>query len=303
MMGGDITVVSEVGKGSTFTIHLPVRTAPVNRGELDFPLSLEPEGGQIVLSIDDDPAVREVLRAYLTREGFHVETAANGPDGLKLAAEIRPDVITLDVMMPGMDGWSVLSALKSTPELSEIPVIMLTIFENAGLGYALGASDYLTKPIDRHRLKAVLEKHAGAVRLGTILVVEDEDTTRRMTRQMLERGGWKVTEAANGIEGLARVQERRPDLIVLDLMMPEMDGFEFLEELRAIPECRSIPVIVATAKELTLEDHVRLTGSVERILQKGTTSRKELLEMVREFLVSRVRREMRQARERRTKAG
>jgi CheY-like chemotaxis protein len=253
-----------------------------------------------VLAIDDDPTVHDLMRRSLGREGFHVVSALGGEEGLRLARELRPDVITLDVMMPGLDGWAVLSALKSDPELADIPVVMVTIIDQKNLGYALGAAEYLTKPIDRDRLVAILKKYRsllsrspegsegeaeGAERTPRpILVVEDDAATREMLRRVLQKEDWAVIEAENGRAALERVAERRPDLILLDLMMPEMDGFEFLEELRRHGQWRSIPVVVVTAKELTNEDRQRLNGYVERVIQKGAYTGDGLLAEVRRLV-------------------
>jgi CheY-like chemotaxis protein len=206
-----------------------------------------------------------------------------------LAKELRPDAITLDVLMPGMDGWAVLTTLKGDPELADIPVVMLTIVEEKSMAYVLGASEYLTKPIDRSRLIAVLERYRSENRARTILVVEDDPATRDSLRRALEPGGWAVGEAENGKIGLARVEESRPGLILLDLMMPEMDGFEFITELRRHEEWRGIPVVVITAKDLTAEDHRRLNGYVAAIVQKSASSREELLAEVRDLLAASVR--------------
>jgi len=230
------------------------------------------------------------LRRFVSREGFQVETAMDGQAGLRRAKELHPDAITLDVMMPEMDGWSVLSALKSDPDLSDIPVIMLTLAEDRDKGYALGAADYLTKPIDRDRLTAVLRKyHRDRQRPGSALVVEDDLVAREMMRRTLEKDGWVVSEAENGRLGLERTAEDKPELILLDLMMPEMDGFEFVTELRKRDEWRSIPVVVVTARDLTPEDHLRLNGSVARVLQKGGYSREVLLGEVRDLVAVGVR--------------
>ncbi len=184
-------------------------------------------------------------------------------------------------MMPAMDGWAVLSALKSDPDLSDIPVIMLTVLDARNLGYALGATDYLTKPIDRDRLTAVLKKYRRDL---PVLIVDDDADLRRLVRQLLERDGYKVAEAENGREALAVLPEIAPGLILLDLMMPEMDGFEFVIELRRHEESRQIPVIVITARDLSAEDRQRLNGYVEKVLQKGTYSRDALLAEVRELV-------------------
>jgi len=223
------------------------------------------------------------MERFLAREGFQVVTAGGGEEGLRLARERRPDAITLDVLMPGVDGWAVLAALKGDPATADIPVVMLTIVDERNLGYALGAADYLTKPIDRDRLLAVLSKHR---RGRSVLVVDDDPDVRALLRRSLEREGYAVVEAEHGRAALARLGEATPDLVLLDLMMPEMDGFEFLVELRRLPASRHVPVVVITAKDLTPEDHRRLNGSVERILAKGAVSREALLGEVRALVTA-----------------
>ncbi len=207
-----------------------------------------------------------------------------GPRGLAMAKEHRPAVITLDVMMPAMDGWAVLTALKADPDTADIPVIMMTIVDDKHMGFALGAADYFTKPIEWHRLAAALKKHRDSRGSLSVLLVEDDAATRDMLRRSMEKEGWRVTEAAHGRHGLERLSESQPSLILLDLMMPEMDGFNFLQELRARPDGHHVPVIVITAKDLTPEDRRRLNGEVARILQKGTTSADDLLAEIRSLL-------------------
>jgi CheY-like chemotaxis protein len=185
-----------------------------------------------------------------------------------------------------MDGWTVLQQIKADPVLRETPVIMVTIVDDKNLGYTLGAADYLTKPVDREHLGRVLRKYRCPEPPCPVLLIEDDETTRGMMRTMLEREGWQVTEATNGREGLERVAEGQPHAILLDLMMPEMDGFEFIAELRKRREWRHIPVVVITAKELTGEDRERLSGSVERVLEKGAFTREELLQRVRELVAA-----------------
>lgn len=292
MMGGAVTVESEVGKGSTFTVWLPAevrdpKSEPARRSAPLLDLPNHPAG--TVLVIDDDPSVLDLLGRFLRREGFAVVTASSGEDGLRLAREVGPDAITLDVMVPGMDGWAVLSALKADERLCDIPVIMLTIVDDRNLGYALGASDYLTKPIDRERLSAALAKYRRDGSVPTVLLVEDDAMTREMLREMIEKEGFATEEAENGLVALERLAGERPALILLDLMMPEMDGFEFVEEVRKHPDWRGVPIVVVTAKDLDQADRLRLNGYVEHILQKGAYGRNELLSEVRELVAAGVR--------------
>jgi signal transduction histidine kinase/DNA-binding response OmpR family regulator len=294
MMGGGIAVESEPGVGTTFTVRLPVSVADPK--EEARPSAVEtvaasangPAGSFAanVLVIDDEAGARDMLARILAKEGYQVRTAASGAEGLRLAAEARPDVITLDVMMPGMDGWSVLGKLKADVALARIPVVMVTIVDDKNLGFALGAYDFLTKPIDRERLAEVLKRARIGGADGTVLVVEDDAETRFMMRRLLEKEGWGVAEAENGRVGLERLAERVPGLVLLDLMMPEMDGFEFVEELRRREDGRRVPVVVVTAKDLTDEDRRRLRGSVSRIFQKGAPTTGEVVSEVRRLLQS-----------------
>jgi hypothetical protein len=208
--------------------------------------------------------------------------AASGEEGLRLARQLRPSLVTLDVLMPGMDGWAVLGALTTDPQLADIPVIMLTIVDDKHTGYSLGAADYLTKPIDRERLVKVLTQHR---RDRPVLVVDDDAGLRQLLRRMLEPEGYTVVEAENGRAALARLADDvRPGVILLDLMMPEMDGFEFVAEFRRHEAWRAIPIVVVTAKDLSHEDRERLNGHVQKILQKGTHGRDQLLAEVRELV-------------------
>jgi PAS domain S-box-containing protein len=293
MMGGDLTVASESGKGSTFTVSLPLeaRQGPGEATSTPLPADPNPRSAatdhqSLVLVIDDEAGARDLVQRALAKEGYRVQSAASGAEGLALARQLKPAAITLDVMMPGMDGWAVLTALKADPLTADIPVIITTIVDDKNLGFALGAADYFIKPIDWDRLLAVLEKHRKRVAGSHVLIVEDDPQTREMLRCAAEKQGWQVVEAENGGVGLERVAERAPGVIVLDLMMPEMDGFQFVEALRRRPECRPIPVIVVTGKDLTEEDRRRLNGHVIQILQKGGYSMGELLEEIRKLLGS-----------------
>jgi signal transduction histidine kinase/CheY-like chemotaxis protein len=295
MMGGDVTVTSEPGKGSIFTVRLPRQMVDKDRPLVEAPAvktatsSATPaphtgEPGVIVLAIDDDPNALDLVQRGLGKEGFIVHVAASGEEGLRLAKELKPDVITLDVLMPGMDGWAVLRALKSDPDTENTPVIMMSMVDDKDMGYALGAADYLPKPFDRDRLVNLLGKYRAANSGNPVLLVEDDETTREMVRRTLEGEGWLVTEAENGRVALECLEVQTPDLILLDLMMPEMDGFEFVSRLHQREEWRSIPVIVVTAKDLSTDDKQRLDGHVKRIFQKGAFSREDLARQIRTLL-------------------
>jgi signal transduction histidine kinase/CheY-like chemotaxis protein len=280
MMGGELTVESELGKGSTFTVVLPVVVPDEPVEVAPAPLPGRPttplaENADLVLVIDDDATVRELMTRMLNKGGFRVVTAWSGEEGLRLARELRPNIVTLDVMMPNTDGFSVLSQLKSDPDLSRIPVVMVTIVDDKTRGFALGADDYLTKPIERQRLLDVLQKH-GSHATGTVLVVDDDPNVRTTIRRILERESWTIIEADNGRVGLDKLAESAPQLVLLDLVMPELDGFGFLDEVRRTGIGMDVPIIVVTAMELTREVRDRLTGGIEAILQKGAYSLEEI---------------------------
>jgi adenylate cyclase len=285
MMGGDVTVASEPGKGSTFTVRLPFTTshtvdAPTpSAGEAS---AVEP--GRCVLVIDDDPTARELVSEYLREAGFAVITAAGGREGLKRAKEYRPIAITLDVMMPDIDGWTVLAALRGDPALADIPVVMATIVDEQRHGMTLGAAGYLTKPIDRDRLVDLMRRFRAPVGPARVLVVEDDAMQRERIRAWLQPQQWLVAEAENGRIALDRLKESQPDVILLDLMMPEMDGFQLVAELQKHPAWRRVPVIVITARDLAAEDRARLNSGIETVLMKETFSPGNLIERVRQVM-------------------
>jgi signal transduction histidine kinase/CheY-like chemotaxis protein len=293
MMGGDVSVTSEPGKGSAFTIELPV-VAPKQAGTLTVtaatPIAAPAASSDCILVIDDDPAVHQLLAKALGPQGYTLKFASSGAEGLRLAKELRPALITLDVIMPEMDGWVVLARLKDDPDLAAIPVIMLTVRADQGFGFAMGVADYLQKPIDRERLVSVLRKYYRLHSAKEVLVVEDDPQMREMLCRMLEDKEWTVAQAENGLAALESVTHCQPSLIVLDLKMPVMDGFEMIAELNKHEDWRKIPVVVVSGKELTPEDRQRLQGHVQTILQKGDFSREELLrevqQTVKRFLAS-----------------
>lgn len=289
MMSGTIGVASEAGKGTTFTIRLPAVVVDATDDHQAAASAAEAEAAaeshrRTVLVIDDDLDIHELIGRMLGKRGFHVAQALNGADGLRMAKELHPMAITLDVMMPELDGWSVLRSLKDDPETADIPVIMLTVVDNKEMGFALGVSDYLTKPVERTSLLKLLNKYRCDDPPCPVLVVEDDADTREVMTRVLKKEGWDVAEAENGQVALERLGEVRPELILLDLMMPVMDGFQFVRALRSHEEWRSIPVVVVTAKELTADDRRQLNGQVQSVLQKAAYSRDELIREIGELV-------------------
>jgi signal transduction histidine kinase/DNA-binding response OmpR family regulator len=291
LLGGDLTVQSEPGVGSTFAIRVPAilpgATPQAAPEPQPIPTKTEvvepPSGGsaRTVLVIDDEDGARDIIERMLRKDGFDVVTASTGEEGLRLAHAIQPIAITLDVMMPDMDGWSVLRALKADPGLQDVPVVMLTMLDDKSKGYSLGATDYLVKPVEKGRLLTILSRYYQPEKSCTVLLVEDDRSTREMMKRTLDKTGWDVIEADNGRVALDEMATCRPDLILLDLMMPVMDGFDFLIELHANADWRSLPVVVLTAKDLTEEDRRVLSGRVEQILEKDVWTHDQVVSLIK----------------------
>ena len=283
MLDGRITIKSTPGVGSEFEIDFPV-TAPVQDAE---PISVSPadapktQEDDVVLVIDDDPAARDLLTRFLSKEGFSVRTASDGRAGLQLAETLKPRVILLDVTMPRMDGWTVLRSLKDDPHLAAIPVVMCTIIDEQNLGFSLGASDYVTKPVSWEKLREVLARVQNEAAKGDVLIVDDDDDTRKRVGGLLAKNGWTVSEAENGRAALVEVKRQVPSVVLLDLNMPEMDGFTFLRQFRSVPEWASVPVVVMTARDLSFGERAELTGSGARVLQKGSARMEDLVSQLR----------------------
>ena len=296
MMGGTISVESQLGKGSTFIICLPLAVsssaekedisevlteeATSSPAELSSESSTVEAAANLILVIDDDPNMLDMMTKFLKKEEYQVVTASSGDEGLRLAKELHPAAITLDVLMPQVDGWKVLKTLKSDPETRNIPVIMLTVVGDKSMGLSLGATECLSKPIDRDHLFQILNRCCPSKSGKPILVVEDDTTMRELLSRTLVKEGWKVREAANGKVALEQVRREVPGMILLDLLMPVMDGFTFLRELRKESNWRDIPVLVITSKDITREEKQLLEERVVTILQKGAYKREELLEQV-----------------------
>ncbi len=306
MMHGTIEVQSTPGKGSTFNLQFPVDASFIDAKQQSLensttqqtPLAHSPPNSDMekgtVLVIDDDPVTCSLLKNYVQQQGYKAVIAYDGEQGLKLAKEIKPAMITLDVVMPDMDGWSVLLRIKEDPDLINIPVLMLSMQEESETGYTLGASGYLVKPVQYAQLNQILSKYhppasqlkrgGDAPALPLVLVVDDHEDTRHMIERQLRKANWRVAQAENGVDALPKIREVLPDLILTDLMMPEMDGFQFIETLRETPEWAEVPVIVLTAKDLTEEERTRLQQGASHVFEKGSYSRQQLLDEVQTAL-------------------
>ncbi|MEC9171633.1 MAG: response regulator, partial [SAR324 cluster bacterium] len=261
---------------STSDQVLPTRPKP------EF--SKEDGSSRKILIIDDDPTVRELMRRQLERDGFEVHSASEGKEGITKAREIKPDLITLDILMPDLDGWSVLRSLKADPEVSSIPVVMASILDEKNKGFSLGAADYLSKPLERERLIGSIRNLIGEGEGKKVMLVDDDPGMRLSVREALSRSGYEVLEAENGSQAISLLEEEdtAPDIILLDLIMPIMNGFEFLEKFRNDLQS-PIPVIVITSADLTDEEKQYLSGEVVRVLQKSDVGNSEIINEIKDF--------------------
>ncbi len=277
LLGGDIAVESTEGKGTCFTVRVPASVPeqrPDHHGDSEpHALAAQEDGRGLVVVVDDEAAQLELTTRFLRRQGFAVRTASDGTTGLKLIRSLRPSVVLLDVMMPGMDGWTVLKTLKQDPETSSIPVIMVSFVAEPQLSASLGADAAVRKPVDWAGLKTVMERFQGSA--GDVLIVDDDADIHARLRTVLEREGWRVAEAYDGAQALERVKTSRPQLILLDLTMPVMDGFAFLHHLKALPGCADIPVVVLSARDISNAERESLADA-DRILRKDQTSMRDL---------------------------
>jgi PAS domain S-box-containing protein len=289
MMKGTIEVQSVPMEGTTFTVTLPVSLDIQEHPSVASGVVLEdstpvaPSAGRTVLIIDDDPNVRELLTRMFTKDGYSVQVAGSGNDGLAIARKILPMAIILDVMMPQKDGWAVLREIKDDPVLKSIPVIMHTIIDNRSLGFAIGAQDYLIKPVDHDKLLQTLARHKQFSRAMNILIIDDEPNQRDMLSRILLNDGWNVRTADGGQSALSLLAQSLPDVMILDLKMPTMDGFEFLKLVKEHDQWSSIPIIILSSMDLTKSVHDQLSGSVAAILRKGECNPKQLLAIVHRY--------------------
>lgn len=282
MMGGYIEVKSEQGEGTEFILRLPAELQPPSEQNPEAVGDSESAATRpqcTVLVIDNDASSREIISRFLSKDGFNTVVAEDGERGLKLARQLHPTAVTLDILMPGMDGWKILGEMKADPELADIPVIVASILDEKDMGFSLGAADYLTKPIERERLLALIRRYCSDTPPGSVMIVEDDDNARTMISRIVTQDGWDVIEAINGQLALHRLRSMTelPRIILLDLMMPVMDGLQFLEELRLHHAWKSIPVVVLTAKILSEEERRRLQANVHKVIEKSRLSSSALL--------------------------
>ena len=290
--GGDVTVSSELGRGSVFTITLPVEARQTDTTEVESVASARLDGDvsrPLVLVVEDDPPAAELLTRQLERVGFRTQVARTGAEAVQLAHDLKPSAITLDILLPDLDGWEVLTRLKRDETTSEIPVVVVSVVDNPSLGIALGALDYFVKPVPAKELINRLSRfnfNKGGNRKASILVVDDEAPNRDWLKRVLEPAGFSVILASGGKEAIELAKTKLPDLVMLDLMMPETTGFDVVEALRSTAETRATPIMVLTAKHLTEADIRQLNGHVSTILKRGSTGASDLLSLLRQIVGS-----------------
>ncbi|HSS94785.1 MAG TPA: response regulator [Candidatus Dormibacteraeota bacterium] len=287
--GGDVRMESEPGKGSVFTITLPI-TAEASETSVASPDPFTATGDKsrpLVLVVEDDPAAAELLTRQLARAGFSTDVARNGKEAISKAIETKPAAITLDILLPDIDGWEVLTRLKREPATSDIPVVVVSVVDNPELGVALGALDYFVKPVPAKELISRLSRFKFGRKAGqnpSVLIVDDEHANREWLKRILEPAGFLVMQASGGREAIELTKARKPDLVMLDLMMPEVTGFDVVEALRADRATQATPIMVLTAKHLTEGDIHQLNGHVSTILKRGSTGAADLLGLLRQIV-------------------
>jgi PAS domain S-box-containing protein len=269
--GGRIQVESELNRGSTFRFYLPLRAQP----SAAPPAAPEPAAqavrGPLILVVEDDPRAGDLLGHFLTEAGYRVAHAASGSQAVALAKTLKPDAITLDILLPGEDGMAILGQLKGASDTRAIPVVVVSITDHRELGLSLGAVEWLVKPVQRDDFVTAVRRSMGPIPAGhtpTVLVVDDEAPTVELLTEALNRNGLRALSATDGRTGVELALAYRPDVIVLDLVMPGMTGFQVVRQLRDHPDGRNIPILVFTGKELTAEDRAQLLVGVQAVVRK-----------------------------------
>jgi signal transduction histidine kinase/CheY-like chemotaxis protein len=289
--GGDVRIESELGRGSVFTITLPLqaRATPAQAALPVFGGGGTADTRPLVLVVEDDPPAAELVMRQIEGAGFRTDVARTGAEALAKARELRPAAITLDILLPDLDGWEVLTRLKRDEMTSSIPVVIVSVVDNPELGIALGALDYFVKPVPANELTSRLAKFKFTGKAGakaTVLVVDDEETNRDWLRRVLEPAGFSVVVASGGEEAIELAKAHPPDLVMLDLMMPRVTGFDVVEALRADKATNTVPIMVLTAKSLTEADIRQLNGHVSTILRRGSTGAADLVGLLRQVVVN-----------------